>query len=546
MKFNQDVLIIGGGPVGLSLSIQLSRLGIRHMLIERNTEVSPHPKSRLLNPRSIEILRLWGLEDDVRNVRVSAKPTFYFGNDLISAWRQVFRPAEVLSDEISRSVSPCEVEGVLCSQDVLEPILRAAATSYETADIRFGWNAEIVSGLGQDGATTVGICDLANGVSETLNVRYLIAADGATSPIRTALGVETTGADRTLEAISVLFRSDLSKYGDTGVSFFVLSNPETIGTAVIAPVDEHGRAALLGRPKVMDEQPLETINWEEVLRLGVGVPDLPLEIIDVRAWRAAVVIANEYRRGNTFLVGDAAHLMPPNGGFNMNTGIQDAHNLAWKLAAVLQGWASEALLDTYDSERRPIALFNAAEAIRNLKALVDKDEDGRGGGFRQDHYVHPGLALGYRYNNGAVVYLADQDRSDNWSVGEYVQSPAPGARAPHLWLTSPSGQTISTLDLFEQNFVLLTKPETAAAWATAVNDAARVTGAPVKLITIGNGGDWNSTSGDFSALYDLRENEAVLVRPDGHIGWRGSAPDSDALTQAIGILTKQPEMAHFA
>ena len=546
MKYDADVLIIGGGPVGLSMSIQLSRLGIDHMLIERNTEVSPHPKSRLLNPRTIEIFRLWGLEDDVRNVRVSSKPTFYFGNDLISAWRQVFKPAEVLASDEAKSVSPCEVEGVLCSQDVLEPVLRASATSYKQADIRFGWEAEVVSGLGAEGPATVRVRNLANNETETLNVRYLVAADGATSPVRTALGVETTGADRTLEAISVLFRSDLSEYGDSRASFFVLSNPETIGTAVIAPVDENGRAALLGRPKIMDEKPLETIDWEEVIRLGVGVPDLPIEIIDVRAWRAAVVIANEYRRGNTFLVGDAAHLMPPNGGFNMNTGVQDAHNLAWKLAGVLQGWANEHILDTYDSERRPVALFNADEAIHNLKALVDKDDDGRAGGFRRDHYVHPGLALGYRYNQGAIVYQPDQSRADDWTVGEYIQTAVPGARAPHLWLVNKEGRKVSTLDLFERDFVLLTTPETATAWSGAAAEAARITGAPVKLETIGEGGDWISGSGDFSLLYGLRENEAVLVRPDGHIGWRGTSPDTQALVKAIGILTAQPELAHTA
>ena len=546
MNYDADVLIVGGGPVGLSMSIQLSRLGIDHVLIERNTEVSPHPKSRLLNPRTIEIFRLWGLEDDVRDVRVSSKPTFYFGNDLVSAWRQVFKPAEVLSSDEAKSVSPCEVEGVLCSQDVLEPVLRESATSYKEADIRFGWEANVVSGLGKDGPATVEIRNLANGATEILKVRYLIAADGANSPIRSALGVETTGADRTLEAISVLFRSDLSKYGDSRASFFVLSNPATIGTAVIAPVDENGRAALLGRPKVMDEKPLDAIDWEEVLRLGVGIPDLPVEIIDVRAWRAAVVIANEYRRGNTFLVGDAAHLMPPNGGFNMNTGVQDAHNLAWKVAAVLRGWAKEPLLDSYDSERRPVALFNAAEAIHNLKALVDKDEDGRAGGFRQDHYVHPGLALGYRYSRGLIVYQQNQNRADDWTVGEYVQTAVPGGRAPHLWLTSKDGEQISTLDLFEREFVLLTAPETAAAWADAVNEAARITGAPVKIITIGEGGDWTSTSGEFSTLYGLQENEAILVRPDGHIGWCGKSPDAKALIDAIGVLTAQPELVHSA
>lgn len=546
MKTDTDVLIIGGGPVGLSASIQLSRLGIRHTLIERNREVSPHPKSRLLNPRSIEILRLWGLEEDVRNVRVSSKPTFFFGDNLISAWRQVFKPAEVLDSDEARSVSPCEVEGVLCSQDVLEPILRRTATSYKEADIRFGWEAEVIAGLGEDGPATVTISNLEDDISQTITARYIIAADGATSPVREALGVEVTTADRTLDAISVLFRADLSEYGDSRASFFVLNNPETIGTAVIAPVDENGRAALLGRPKVMDEKPLDEIDWEEVLHLGIGVQNVPTEIIDVRTWRAAVVIAKEYRRSNTFLVGDAAHLMPPNGGFNMNTGIQDAHNLAWKIAGALNGWADESLLDTYDSERRPIALFNAAEAIHNLKALVDKDDEGQAGGFRRDHYVHPGLALGYRYNNGAIVYQPGQGREDDWTVGEYIQSAIPGARAPHLWLTNKDGQKVSSLDLFERDFSLLTTPEAGTAWAPILQETARKTATPLRLVTIGEGGDWTEQSSDFRNLYNLSANAAVLVRPDGHIGWRADTPDAKMLAEAIGILTGQPQMVHTA
>lgn len=546
MKTDTDVLIIGGGPVGLSTSIQLSRLGIRHMLIERNCEVSPHPKSRLLNPRSIEILRLWGLEEDVRNVSVASKPTFFFGDNLISAWRQVFKPAEVLASDEARSVSPCEVEGVLCSQDVLEPILRRTATSYEEADIRFGWEAEVTAGLGENGPATTIIRNLEDSTSQTVTARYIIAADGATSPIREALGADVTTADRALDAISVLFRADLSKYGDSRASFFVLNNPETIGTAVIAPVDENGRAALLGRPKIMDEKPVDEIDWKEVLHLGIGVEDVPIEIIDVRSWRAAVVIAKEYRRGNTFLVGDAAHLMPPNGGFNMNTGMQDAHNLAWKIAGVVQGWADENLLETYDSERRPIALFNAAEAIRNLKALVDKDDEGRAGGFRRDHYVHPGLALGYRYNHGAVVYQPGQNRDDDWTVGEYIQTAIPGARAPHLWLTNKDGRNISSLDLFERDFTLLTIPEAGAAWAPALQEAVSETGVPLRLVTIGPGGDWMEQSGDFRKLYDLSGNGAVIIRPDGHIGWRGDTPDAGILTESVGALTGQPKMAYTA
>lgn len=538
MKYDFDVVILGGGPVGLSMSIQLSRLGVSHLLLERYNDVSRHPKSRLLNPRSLELLRSWGLESEIHDVRVTVKPTFYFGKDLVSEWRHVFRTTDVLSAE-ARSVSPCEVEGVLCSQDVLEPVLRKAALSYDKADVRFGWEGEVIDGLGSDGPVTVRAHNLTDGTNEVVKARFLIAADGAMSATRDTLGVGAKMADRSLDAISVLFQSDLSAYGDSKASFFVLDNPETIGTAVIAPVDENGRAALLGRPKVMNEQPLDSIDWAEILRFGAGVPDLPLEIIDVRSWRATVSIANEYQRGNTFFVGDAAHLMPPNGGFNMNTGMQDAHNLAWKMAAVLQGWADERLLRSYEAERRPIALFNAAEAVRNLEALVDKDEKGQAGGFRKDHYVHPGLALGYRYNNGAVAHLTGQNLEDDWAVGEYKQVAIPGVRAPHLWLTGEGGRKVSTLDLFEQALTLLTTPSAMSVWKPVVEAAVAETDVPLNLISVGNGGEWNSVSGVFESLYNLEGNEAVLVRPDGHIGWRGGVPEGRELVEALACLTGQ-------
>ncbi|MBR9835684.1 MAG: hypothetical protein GYB42_10995, partial [Alphaproteobacteria bacterium] len=243
---------------------------------------------------------------------------------------------------------------------------------------------------------------------------------------------------------------------------------------------------------------------------------------------------------------DAAHLIPPNGGFNMNTGMQDAHNLAWKLAGVVKGWADERLLETYDAERRPIALFNAAEAVHNLTALVDKDDQGQAGGFRRDHYVHPGLALGYRYNNGAISYLPGQNREDDWTVGEYIQTAVPGGRAPHLWVTGKDGETISSLELFEREFVLLATPEGGTTWAAAVKEAAIETQAPLRLITIGEGGDWAAASEDFSKLYGLTGSQAVLVRPDGHVGWRGETADAAELAQAMDVLTGCPQMAHPA
>lgn len=537
------VIIIGGGPVGLGASIELSRLGVPHVLVERTTTVSPHPKSRLMNPRSTEMMRAWGLEQAVLDVGVGIEPKFFFGKDLVSGWDRVFEPASALKDARSLALSPCAVAGMLVSQDVLEPILREAAAGHGGADVRFGWEA----GLPIEGAdgVTVRVTEIATGREETLRAPWLIAADGAGAAVRRDRGVGVTGADRSMDAISVLFQSDLTRIVDSPAAFFALCNPETIGTAVIAPVDAHGRAALLGRPRVMDETPLDEIDWLAELRKTVGVPDHPFEIIDVRAWRATVAVAQSYRAGRVFFAGDAAHLMPPNGGFNMNTGLQDIHNLCWKLAGVLAGWADASLLDTYDSERRPIALYNAAEAVRNLKTLVDKDESGRAEMFRRDHYVHPGLALGYRYTDGAVAFEPGQSRAQDWEVGVYAPSGQPGARAPHLWLDAAA--QVSLLDLFGTDFVLLAASDPGGAWAEAAARASRAAGAPVRLDVVGERVRPDPDGRGFAALYGVAEDGAVLVRPDGHVGWRGrTAGEAARLEAGLAQLLKAPERARSA
>lgn len=529
-----DVAIVGGGPVGVGASIQLTRLGVRHVLFERHVEVNPHPRARGINTRSMELLRQWGIEQEVIDVGVKAAPTFFFGRDLVSPWEHTFKLGEALKERDDRTLSPCSLIMELCSQDVMEPIMRRQAARGAFADLRFGWEAKLESW--DDGGAVITATPTAGGEPETFRVRYVIAADGAASPLRNQLGVgaETTG--RSLDAISVLFSSDLRRIVDVEAAFFALFNPDTIGTAVIAPVDGDGRAALLGRPRVLDEKPLDEIDWVEELQKAVGVPGHPFEIIDVRLWRAAVVVAESYRKGPVFFAGDAAHLMPPNGGFNMNTGLQDIHNLCWKLAAVLGGAAPDALLDTYHAERRPIAMFNAREALRNLAALMDKDQDGEARMFRRDHYVHPGLALGFRYNAGAVLHEPGQSREDDWDVATYTPEAVPGARAPHLWLTGRDGRRISSLDLFDNAFVVLCAPDAIDLWGAAVEAEAGRTGALVRAFGVGAGGDYDPGETDFAALYGLAPEGAVLVRPDGHVAWRGAEPAvlATAMDVALG------------
>ncbi|MGH6979189.1 MAG: hypothetical protein ACRED4_07845, partial [Brevundimonas sp.] len=193
----------------------------------------------------------------------------------------------------------------------------------------------------------------------------------------------------------------------------------------------------------------------------------------------------------------------------------------------------------YDRERRPIALYNAAEAVRNLKTLIDKDETGRAAMFRKDHYVHPGLALGYRYIEGAAAYEPEQSQTADWEVGVYEPSAQPGARAPHLWLDDEA-QT-SLIDLFEKDFVLLAASDPEGAWGAAVHAAHSATGAPLRLAVVGDRARPDPSGRGFADLYGIEDDGAVLVRPDGHVAWRGRTSSetrglTDGLRRGLGLV----------
>lgn len=519
------IAIVGGGPVGLSASIQLSRLGVQHVLFEQETGINLHPKARGVSVRTRELFRLWGIEEEVHQASMERAPLFFFGADAVSGWKIVFDLQAQLDKIDDRSLSPVSVVISLCSQDVMEPILRRVASSYSAAQIHFGHR---VSDITQDDDAVSFTVTGPDGKPKTWRTRYLIGADGARSTVRNATGIPVSG-DAFHDAVSVLFKADLRPYVGSRSGFLKLFNDNTIGQVVIAPIDDEGRAALLGRPLAMETAPAREIDWAEQLRLALGDPDFEVEIIDVRTWTPTTRIAERYQAGRIFLAGDAAHLMPPNGGFNMNTGIQDAHNLAWKLAGVINGWADPALLSTYESERRPIAFFNAEEAWRNRSALGAKDENGEWQMFRREHYVHPGLALGYRYNDGALLFEPDQKRVEAWPIEEFTPDAAPGARAPHLWLTR-NGEKISMLDLFETQFVLLTAGPREE-WERLL--AARPA-LPTRLVRLGPDGDYDADLDQWRAIYGVEASGAVLVRPDGHVAFRAKTrAEASALARAL-------------
>ncbi|HEY7086429.1 MAG TPA: FAD-dependent monooxygenase, partial [Hyphomicrobiaceae bacterium] len=280
----------------------------------------------------------------------------------------------------------------------------------------------------------------------------------------------------------------------------------------------------------------------ELARAAVGMPDLPVELINIAFWTRTAQVAQRFQVGRVFLAGDAAHRFPPTGGFGANTGIQDVHNLAWKLAAVVRGWAHPRLLATYEEERRPIAQANTDFSVTNghrwaaaQQAILSGDEARLASALKEQvkHLDSEGQDLGFCYGSGALVPEPTREPLPLDSQ-VYVPSAVPGARAPHVWLhpanpcAGAGAPRLSTLDLFEHQFVLLSGPRDES-WRRAAQAAAQDFGIPLSVYAIGPGGDFQSRERDWAQLYELDALGAVLVRPDGHVAWRSRGRSNDAL-----------------
>ncbi|BBA97549.1 putative polyketide hydroxylase [Actinacidiphila reveromycinica] len=562
------VLIAGGSLVGLSASLFLGRLGVPHLLVERHARTSHHPRGRGNNVRTMELFRAAGVED-----RVRAAASVLAGNhgilqaDTLTGAEQewLFRTIDP-GGSISR-ISPSG--WCLCSQNDLEPVLLAAARELG-GDIRFG--TELVSFAQDADGVTAQIVDRASGGSRTVRADYLVAADGPRSPIRERLGIPMTGPGALFHNVSVTFRAKrlADAVGDRRFIVCYLTNPESPGA--LLPVDNAQDWVFHAPWRPDDGESLDDFTDERcahLIRTAVGVPDLEVEITGRAPWHAAERVAERYGSGRVLLAGDSAHEMSPTGAFGSNTGIQDAHNLAWKLAAVLAGWAGPGLLDSYDAERRPVALATAARASARSAEHSHPGYDAAPVAAGPRAGMMPAV-LGYRYPVGAVL---GADPRQSAVPPEFSPLAVPGGRAPHLWVRR-DGERISTLDLYEHTPVLLTGPQ-GGAWYDAARLAAERIGVPLDRYRLGReleihpgdageaedavgsgrpggaggaGGPGGSGEAggpggagrpggpapDFCALHGIREEGAVLVRPDGFVAWRseGARPDPESVLRA--------------
>ena len=505
------VLIVGGSLVGMSASMLLAHHGVRALTVEHHRGTAIHPRAALISQRTMEVMRTVGLEGIIREQSetqflqdgaIMAVETLA-GKEL--AW---FIPN---MNEGIRDVSP--TVRLFITQKLLEPLMQQKAVELG-ANLRFA--TEMVS-FEQDGdGVTAVIRHRDTGETQTVRAQYLFAADGARSKVRDQLGFPYQGRGTFSKSITIYFHAPVGPllrgrnlsviyvYNPAVRGFFRIEKPYNTGFLVANTFGDYDH------PNT-DLWSLTTEDHIKMVRAALGDDSVPIEVYDVMKWNARADVAEHYQSGRVFIAGDAAHSLLPYGGFNGNCGVQDAHNIAWKLAAVLKGEAGPELLDTYEQERHPVGVFTAAQAytryvLREAKYLND--------GTLQPMENDLNIEVGYRYHSPAVLSGAEEDGSNHEHPRQCMGKP--GSRAPHLWLDPGK----STLDLFGKNFALLAGPE-GTAWCEAASqrvDAHRI------------------SHPDFCEAYGITPQGAVLVRPDGFTAWRAKGAQAEATATLKGVL----------
>jgi putative polyketide hydroxylase len=518
------VLIVGGGPVGLTASILLSQLNVHSLLVERHPGTAILPKARGINARSMEMYRQLGIEQAIRDAGLPIERTGFIVWTESLAGREIERRVPGRMNPANRAVTP--VLNCLCAQDDLEPVLRRFAEAQPQAELRF--NAETTAVEQDAEGVTATLTDRITGAEMPVRAQYLIGADGAQSRVRKIVAREMIGREGVYDSVNILFNADLREWvQDRPAALYFVEQPDL--RATFLTINAHDRwGFLIHSLKQYGYTPADfTPEYcTQLIRRGAGKPDLPVTILGVSAWEASAIVADRYRDDRLFLAGDAAHEMPPTGGFGMNTGVQDVQNLCWKLAAVLKDQADPGLLDTYHAERQPLGLLITTNALENSLSMGRTARQEGAKLPRSEFLNEQGLIFGATYKSTAVVPDGSAPPTVDDPVTQYVPSATPGRRAPHVWLER-GGERISTIDLLGGRFVLLAGPE-GRAWLDA---AARLTSPsrPELVAHIIGGGDITDPDSAWLKTYELEPDGAVLVRPDGYVCWRSKsgapAPD---------------------
>ncbi|MGY4385880.1 putative polyketide hydroxylase [Pedobacter sp. UYP24] len=494
-----QVLIIGGSLVGLSSALFLGLKNVKTIVVEKHQGSSAHPRAIGYTQRTMELFAEAGILDQIPQVSKDFRLKRAEIESLAGKWMEDTEwtpPTQKNIQEQKKEYSP--YTGASLAQDKLEPILRMRATELG-ADLRY--STELIS-FAEDENGVTAIVRERNGKEYSMQAEYMIAADGSDSQVRKTLGIKRKGLGHLNTIRSVLFRAPLEEYLQTGIHQFQINQP---GLKAFLTTYNDGRWVLMFNDDV-------EMNPEEQLATiykAIGRLDIEVEIITTGRWELEALIAEKYSQGRVFITGDAAHTLPPTrGGFGANTGIHDAHNLAWKLAAVISKISSPRLLQTYSAERQPVAWERYLQTFARPDYAAYGNEETRATTILDD----AAMEFGQLYQSSAIMKAKDNllhaRKPDEWA-GQ------PGTRAPHLWVTA-NKKTISTLSYFQKGWVLLSGDDQ---WQQAANDAGKSTGISLKFLKLGK--DFTAENEQaFLAAFGITSLGASLIRPDGFIAWR--------------------------
>ncbi len=526
------VLIAGAGPVGLTLAADLAWRGIASLIVEPLVAVHPHPRAISIGVRTMEHFRRLGLDQKTIAAGVPRdRPldvvycTYMLGREIfrfpIPSIAELERRDEALAKSVPE-IAASPYYKTWTAQAPLERMLRAHIAQLPDCDVRYGWRLDSFTETGD--AVTARLVENASGRDETVSARYLAGCDGANSVVRTGLGIALAGRGTLGEACGIYFRAkDLDRRlgRRRGVMYWILA-PGCTG--VIYTID--GRDEFVFNRYFAAGETAEPGDAAALVRRAIGA-EIEIEILSVQNWLPRQLVAERYGSARCFLAGDACHLFVPTGGFGMNTGIGDAVDLAWKLEATLNGWGGAMLLPSYEIERRPVGLHNTLEAADNYDKSGDIfvlpatiDDDGAAGEAARaaiaaklppkiKHFAPIGVHLGYRYENSPII-VPDGTPAPAFESASYTATARPGHRAPHAWI----GKDRSTLDLFGRGFCLMNFAPPIE--TSGLGNAAAAIGMPLTGIML-----------DDPAITALYGSRLVLVRPDGHVAWRGDEVPAD-------------------